>query len=137
MAEYHAAQAASLLINLSTLDLTNPLAIVNTRKCKRYASPLQKIAQGTGREAVQQMEITLPHMIGPWEARLEQGEDTKADSVAKLAESMNNITIMASSPVKHGLVRAGAATYNSEGAAEGEMVTSHGKVIGTRDRHNP
>ena len=107
------------------------------RRCRRFASPLQKIAHKSDVLQVKELETIKPYTIPPWEERLTPGESLKSDSWPALVGSPANLVIMTSSAVTDGLVGSVGATYDSSKAVPGNTVTLHETFIGTRTHHNP
>jgi hypothetical protein len=75
--ERHAERATKMWVTLRTLPDTNPLSKLNTRHLRRFASPLQKIAQAHRQTPTDRMEIIQPFLIAPWEARLGASIDSE------------------------------------------------------------
>ena len=107
------------------------------KRCRRFASPLQKIAHENEALQVNGLEMIKPYMIPPWEDRLYPGEDLGPDSWPAVLGSPGNMAIMTSSAEREGPVGSGGATYDSSEAVRGNIVTLHEAVIGPRVHHHP
>jgi hypothetical protein len=65
--ERHADRATKLWVELHTLPRTNPLSRLRTTMCRRFPSPLQKIAQAHEDVPADGVETIQEYAIGPWE----------------------------------------------------------------------
>jgi hypothetical protein len=64
-------------VDLHSMPSTNPLAqITRRRACKRYTSPLQKIAESARGAPMDDLEATQPYISTPWDARLDIADST-------------------------------------------------------------
>ena len=133
----HSSKATSFWVNINTLPPSHPMTKLRTRRCRRFASPLQKIVQENEALKVKGVEIIKPYTIQPWEGRLNQGEQVTLASWPTLLGSAENMVIMTSSAEMEGWVGSGEATYDSSGSLPGKTVTHHEAVIGPRAHHNP
>ena len=52
----HSAKATAFWVNINTLPPSHPLTKARTRRCRRFASPLQKIAQESETRKVKGVE---------------------------------------------------------------------------------
>lgn len=70
--ERHSRKALRIWVDLHSIPSTHPLAlVVRRRACKRYTSPLQKIAESVCGAPVDELEATLPYISAPWDTRLD------------------------------------------------------------------
>jgi hypothetical protein len=70
--ERHTEKATKLWVDIHTLPKTNPLAKLRTAITRRFASPLQKIAQAQQETATVQMEIIYAYAVPPWADRVRE-----------------------------------------------------------------
>ena len=74
----HKRKAAAFWVSLQTLGPTHPLARLRTGRCRRFVSPLQRIAWGFHGTPTAAMECIQPYTMAPWETRvrvqIEDGE---------------------------------------------------------------
>ena len=121
-------------VNTKTQPPSYPLTMVRIRRCRRFASPPQKIPHENKAPQVQGLETIKPYTIPPWEDRLNP-EVLGQDSWSALLGSPGSMVIMTSSAEREGLVGSRGATYDSSGAMPGNVVTMHETVIGPRAHH--
>jgi len=70
--ERHSRKALRMWVDLHSIPSAHPLAqIIRRRACKRYTSPLQKIAEYACGAPTDELEATQPYISAPWDARLD------------------------------------------------------------------
>ena len=130
-------KTTSFWTNLNTLPPSHPLTKVRTRRCRRFASPLQKIAHENEDIHVEGMEKIKPYTVPPWADRLNPREDVGPDNWPTLLRPPENLIIMTSAAEREGLVSSAGATYDRSAVVPGNEITFHRAVIGPRTHHNP
>jgi hypothetical protein len=75
--ERHWRKALRMWVDLHSMPGTHPLAqMIRRRTYKRYASPMQKIAEAAHNAPMDELEATQPYISAPWDARLDIANDT-------------------------------------------------------------
>jgi hypothetical protein len=70
--ERHSRKAMRMWVDLHSIPSTHPLALMVRRPtCKRYTSPLQRIAESARGAPIDELEATQPYISAPWDARLD------------------------------------------------------------------
>lgn len=135
--ERHAEKAMRLWVSSRTLPKTNPLSRLNTRVCRRFTSPLQKIAHEQRSVSTDRIEIIEPYAIRPWEDQLVATIDSDKDKAVESANSTEGIRIAASSSERRGLVGMGAVILDSPGMASNSEPVTYSITLGMRTETNP
>lgn len=135
VSERHAERATRLWVNLRTLPDTNPLSKLNNRQFRRFASPLQKIAEAHLGTPTERMEIIRPYVIAPWEERL----STKINpgKAVETANATYGICIATSSSERKGMVGMGGAIHDTLGMLTRREPTTYAVALGAREEQNP
>jgi hypothetical protein len=133
--ERHAERATKMWVTLRTLPDTNPLSKLNTRHLRRFASPLQKIAQAHRQTPTDRMEIIQPFLIAPWEARL--GASIDSEKAVVTANATYGIRLATSSSERRGMVGMGGAIHDTLGiVTRGDPIT-YAVTLGAGTEQNP
>jgi hypothetical protein len=109
--ERHSREALRMWVELHSVPDTYPLSqLVRRRAYKRFASPMQKIAQSTQGAPVDELDVTRPYISAPWEARLDIA-DMVGNSVraAARAHETQGICVATSASARNHLVGIGGA----------------------------
>jgi ribonuclease HI len=131
----HAERSMKLWVNLRTLLDTNPLSKLNTRQLRRFASPLQKIAQAHRYTPTDRMGIIRPYVITPWEERLVAKIDP--EKAIETANATQGICIATSSSGRKGMVGMGGAIYDTLGIVTRREPITYAVTLGARTEQNP
>ena len=114
----HKRKAAAFWVSLRTLVPTHPLARLRTGRCKRFVSPLQKIAWGFQETRTAAMECIQPYTIAPWETRVRA---QMADGEMPIPEG---VKIAISASARNGMVGFGSAICDDTMEVPEERISS-------------
>jgi hypothetical protein len=136
--ERHMERTTKLWINIHTLPKTHPLSKLNFKAFRRFVSPLQKIAQAHRRTSTDRMEIILPFVVSPWEARLPTVIEPDKARAAELANNSHGVRIATCSSERRGTVGIGVAidSTNTAVGAANEEPTTFSLNLGPRAEQN-
>jgi hypothetical protein len=107
--ERHAKTAAKNWVNLRTLSREHPLARLNMRICRRFTSPMQKMAELYKEVAGQRLEVIQEFAMEPWERRIPVLCYADRDKATQLARKARGVVVSTSSSERGGIVGMGAA----------------------------
>lgn len=120
--ERHLRKAVKTWIDVLSMPDTNPLARVTGRRvCKRFVSPMQKIAEWAQSLSLTKLETTPPYISAPWDARMQTGSSvTDSVQAAVQAQQLSGVRIATSASARNELVGLGGVIdgvswTNSEG----------------------
>lgn len=131
--ERHTRKALKMWIDLCSIPVTHPLALIARRSaCKRFVSPIQRIAEYGRGAPLDDLEATQPYICAPWDAR----PDTVADTVNGLqaaieAQGTQDIRIATSASVKNQLVGIGGAIESIDRLKNHTARHEYNTTIGT------
>lgn len=120
--ERHLRKASKTWVDLHSMPDTHPLArLAGRRICKRFVSPMQRIAEWARCLSLTRLETTRPYISAPWDERvqtLSSGND--ALQAAVQAQQVSGIRIATSASPRNELVGIGGVIdgvswANSEG----------------------
>jgi len=73
--EWHLRKALRMWVDLHSMPDTHPLVpLIRRRTYKRFAPPMQKIAECAQDAPLNELEATRPYLSAPWDARLDMVE---------------------------------------------------------------
>jgi hypothetical protein len=98
--ERHADRAIKMWVDLHTLPTTNPLSRLSTIVCRRFTSPLQKVAQAHEDVPRGGVEMVHGYVISPWEQRVPAIIDTDCEKAVDAARHTSSIRITMSSSLR-------------------------------------
>ncbi|KAL1582126.1 hypothetical protein WHR41_09392 [Cladosporium halotolerans] len=107
----HRQKALKMWVDLHSMPGTHPLAqAVRRRTCKRFVSPMQKIAEYARGAPVDELEATQPYISAPWDARLDIVDDADGGvQAAAWAQGTQGMRIATSASFRNQLVGIGGA----------------------------
>jgi hypothetical protein len=135
--ERHADRAVKLWVGLHTLPATNPLSRLRTMVCRRFTSPLQKIAQAYETVPVDGVEIIQEYAISLWEQRIPAVIDPDSAKAVEEANCTSGICIATSSSERRGMVGMGGAIHDSYGQMPSRLPVTFAVTLGPRSEQNP
>jgi hypothetical protein len=111
----HADRATKLWVDLHTLPRTNPLSRLSTTVCRRFTSPLQKIAQAHEDVPAVGVEMIQGYAISPWEQRIPAIIDADCEKAVEMDNHTSGIRVATSSSLRKDMVGMGGAIHDSYG----------------------
>lgn len=131
--ERHKRRALRMWVDLHSMPGTHPLALIARRPaCKRFVSPMQKIAEYGQCAPVDELEATQPYISAPWDARPDtvDGTDDGLQSAAR-AQETHGIRIATSASVRNQLVGIGGAIESIDRIRNHTARHEYDKTLGT------
>lgn len=109
--ERHSRKALRMWVDLHSIPSTHPLALmVSRRACKRYMSPMQKIAESARGAPMNDLEATQPYISAPWDARLDIANSVDdGEQAVGCAQGIEGIRVATSASARNRLVGIGGA----------------------------
>lgn len=135
--ERHSTRAAKMWVGLRTLPETNPLARVNTRGCKRFVSPLQKIASTYQDATMNRLEVIEPYVLAPWEPRLQATINAGEGAAPATDTRTNGIYIVTSSSSRNGVVGMGGVIKDTDWSLYNDECMTFSATLGPKTEQNP
>ena len=134
--ERHAQAATRFWINLRTLPRTHPLATLKVKVCRRFVSPMQRIAQVQGETATERMEIIREYALPPWRNRIPVSCDPDRERAVEEAKRVNGIVIATCSSQRRGMVGMGGVVRDTAINKDDEVVASYSITLGLTEELN-
>ncbi|KAI6824489.1 hypothetical protein KC343_g180 [Hortaea werneckii] len=131
--ERHKRKALKMWVDLRSMPGTHPLALIARRPaCKRFVSPMQKIAEYGQGAPLDDLEATQPYISAPWDARPDtvDGTDDGLRSAAR-AQETHGIRIATSASVRNQLVGIGGAIESIDRIRNHTARHEYDKTLGT------
>ena len=135
--ERHADRAATLWVGLHTLPKTNPLSRLRTTVCRRFTSPLQKIAQAHEDLPTDSVETIREYAISPWQQRIPAIIDRDSERAVEVANCTSGICVATSSSERKGMVGMGGAIYDTYSRMPSGQPITFAVTLGPRTEQNP
>ena len=135
--ERHADRAIKMWVDLHTLPKTNPLSRLSTTVCRRFTSPLQKVAQAHEDVPAGGVEMIQGYAISPWEQRVPAIIDTDCEKAVEAARRTSGIRIATSSSLRKDMVGMGGAIHDSYGRIPDGPPVTFTVTLGPRSEQNP
>jgi len=135
--ERHTEKATKLWVDIHTLPKTNPLAKLRTAITRRFASPLQKIAQAQQETATDQMEIIYAYAVPPWADRVQVICEPDKERAIEMTKRAEGILIATSSSARGGVVGMGGSIRDTRINDADDAITSYSVTLGARTEQNP
>lgn len=135
--ERHARAVAKFWINTRTLPRAHPLARVRIRACRRFTSPMQKMAQVYGEATGQKLEVIREYTVAPWEERIKVFWDAEHNLATEAAVKADGILIATCSSQRRGVVGMGGCVRDTRTNGEQQMLARYSVTLGSRDDQNP
>ena len=131
--ERHSRKALRMWVDLHSMPSTHPLAqMIRRRACKRYTSPLQKIAESARGAPMDELEATQPYISAPWDARLDIADSTDdGKQAAEGAQGVRGIRVATSASARNRLVGIGGAIDGIDWIRNNLARCEYGKTVGT------
>jgi hypothetical protein len=131
--ERHSRKALRMWVDLHSTPSTHPLAqMIRRRACKRYTSPLQKIAESACGTPMDEVEATQPYISAPWDARLDIAESVdNGEQAARCAQDIQGIRVATSASARNRLVGIGGAIDGIDWIRNNSERCEYDKTIGT------
>jgi hypothetical protein len=131
--ERHLRKALRMWIDLHSMPDTHPLVpLIRRRTYKRFASPMQKIAECAQDAPLNELEATRPYVSAPWDARLDMAESVD-DGVqaAAQAQETQGIRVATSASVRNQLVGIGGAIEGIDWIRSDNERHDYDRTVGT------
>jgi hypothetical protein len=131
--ERHSRKALRMWVDLHSTPSTHPLAqMIRRRACKRYTSPLQKIAESACGTPMDEVEATQPYISAPWDARLDIADSVdNGEQAARCAQDIQGIRVATSASARNRLVGIGGAIDGIDWIRNNSERCEYDKTIGT------
>jgi hypothetical protein len=131
--ERHSRKALRMWVDLHSIPSTHPLAqMIRRRACKRYTSPLQKIAESARGAPMDELEATQPYISAPWDARLDIANSVDdGEQAAGCAQGVQGIRVATSASARNRLVGIGGAIDGIDWICDNLERCEYDKTIGT------
>lgn len=136
VAERHRQTATRFWINFRTLPMTHPLTTLKVKVCKRFTSPMQKVASALAAVDTDRMEVIHEYTLPPWSDRIPvMGE---LDQVERVKPSdIEGILIATSCSQKGDVVGMGGVVHDTTLNSAGEVLASYSVTLGSGEEQNP
>ncbi|KAM0724078.1 hypothetical protein Q7P37_000258 [Cladosporium fusiforme] len=131
--ERHSRKALRMWVDLHSIPSTHPLAqMIRRRTCKRYTSPLQKIAESACGAPMDDLEATQPYISAPWDARLDIADSVDdGKQAAGCAQGIPGIRVATSASARNRLVGIGGAIDGIDWIRNNPERCEYDKTVGT------
>jgi hypothetical protein len=136
IAERHMRKALRMWIDLHSMPETHPLApLIRRRGYKRFASPIQRIAESAHGAPVEELEATRPYVSAPWDARLDivNNVDDGVQAAAQAQETLG-IRVATSASARNQLVGIGGAIEGIDWISNDNDRREYDRTIGSSTR---
>jgi hypothetical protein len=134
--ERHTQAAIRYWINLQTLPRAHPLATLKVKAYRRFASPMQKIAQAQGEIAPERMEVIREFALPPWRNRVLVSCDPDRERAMEAARRLDGIVIATCSSQREGMVGMGGVVRDTALNNADELAASYSVTLGSREELN-
>jgi ribonuclease HI len=135
--ERHRQAATRFWINLQTLPKPHPLATLKTRICRRFTSPLQRIAWTHADLRTDRIEMVHEYALPPWSIRIRGRVDTDPEGAAEAANQVEGVVVATACSQRNDLVGIGGVVRDTTRNESGEVVATYHATIGSRQEQNP
>ncbi|KAI7722998.1 hypothetical protein KC353_g1 [Hortaea werneckii] len=106
--------------------------MIRRRACKRYTSPLQKIAESARGAPMDDLEATQPYISAPWDARLDIANSADdGEQAAGCAQVVQGIRVATSASARNRLVGIGGAIDGIDWIRNNSERCEYDKTVGT------
>lgn len=107
--ERHLRKAVKTWVDMHSMPDTHPLArLAGRRVCRRFISPMQKIAGWAQCPSLMRLETTRPYISAPWEVRVRTGDSvTDGVQAGMQAQRLSGVCIATSASARNELVGIG------------------------------
>jgi hypothetical protein len=131
--ERHSRKAMRMWVDLHSIPSTHPLALMVRRPtCKRYTSPLQRIAESARGAPMDELEATQPYISAPWDARLDIANSVDdGEQAAGCAQAVQGIRVATSASARNRLVGIGGAIDGIDWIRNNLERCEYDKTVGT------
>ena len=131
--ERHLRKALRMWVDLHSMPDTHLLVpLIRRRTYKRFASPMQKIAECAQDAPLNELEATRPYVSAPWDARLDMVESVD-DGVqaAAQAQETQGIRVATSASARNQLVGIGGAIEGIDWIRSDNERHDYDRTVGT------
>jgi hypothetical protein len=131
--ERHSRKALRMWVDLHSIPSTYPLAqMIRRRACKRYTSPLQKMAESACGAPMDDLEATQPYISAPWDAQLDIANSADdGEQAAGRAQGVQGIRVATSASARNRLVGIGDAIDGIDWIRNNSERCEYDKTVGT------
>jgi hypothetical protein len=136
IAERHTRKALRMWIDLHSMPETHPLALlIRRRGYKRFASPMQRIAESAHGAPVTELEATRPYVLAPWDVHLDivNNVDEGVQAAAQAQETLG-IRVATSASTRNQLVGIGGAIEGIDWTSNDNDRREYDRTIGSSTR---
>jgi hypothetical protein len=131
--ERHKRKAVKMWVDLHSMPSTHPLAQMARRPtCKRFVSPMQRIAEYARGAPLDDLEAAQPYISAPWDARLDMVDDADDGAqAAARAQETQGIRVATSASARNQLVGIGGAVESVDWTRNHTERREYDKTLGT------
>jgi hypothetical protein len=129
-------KALRMWVDLHSMPDTHPLVpLIRRRTYKRFASPMQKIAESAQGAPVEELEATRPYVSAPWDARLDivNNLDDGVQAFAQAQETLG-IRVATSASARNQLVGIGGAIEGIDWIKNDNERREYDRTVGSSTR---
>jgi ribonuclease HI len=129
-------RTTKLWIGIQTFPDIHPLRKLQTRPCRRFISPLQRI--GLLHRLLHKIETIQPFAISPWQKRIKVLIKSDHKEAAQAARDAQGIVVATCSSEKNGMVGMGGVICNTAttGSSDTASTVTFSATLGSRDQLN-
>jgi hypothetical protein len=130
--ERHKRKAVKMWVDLQSMPSTHPLAQMARRPtCKRFVSPMQRIAEYARGAPLDDLEATQPYISAPWDARIDVVDDADDGAqAAARAQETQGIRVATSASARNQLVGIGGAVESMDWTRNHNEQREYDKTLG-------
>ena len=131
-------KALKMWVDLRSMPGTHPLALIARRSaCKRFASPMQRIAERGRGAPLDDLEATQPYISAPWDARPDTVDGTDNGSQAAIEdEGTQDIRVATSASVRNQLVGIDGAIESTDRIRNHTARYEYDKTLGNTGQND-
>jgi ribonuclease HI len=118
------------------LPKPHPLATLKIRICRRFTSPLQRIAGTHADLRTVRIETVHEYALPPWTIRIRGRVDTDPERAVEAANQVEGVVVATACSQRNDLVGIGGVVRDTTRNESGEVVATYHATIGSRQEQN-